>query len=146
MDKNKADNMIIDATNQVLGRVASFAAKKSLLGERIEIVNCEKSVITGTKENVLARYKAKVQRGDPFHGPYISRLPERIFKRTIRGMLPRRQEKGQLALKRILCYKGIPDHLKGKKHDGVKGADVSKMSNLRYVQLAEICRLIGGRG
>lgn len=136
--------MIIDGTNQILGRLASYAAKKSLLGEKIEIVNCENVIITGSKVNVLSKYNAKRQRGDPFHGPYFPKQPERIVRRTIRGMLPRRQEKGLNAFKRISCYKGVPENLKEQKFGAVKGADASKMSNLKYIKLGEICRLIGG--
>src|SRR3989338_6272197 len=98
--------MIIDATDHILGRMASFAAKKALLGEHINIVNCENVVITGRKVDILADYNAKRQRGDPFHGPYFPRQAERIVRRTIRGMLPRRQEKGLSAYKRIRCYRG----------------------------------------
>jgi large subunit ribosomal protein L13 len=137
--------MIIDATNQVLGMVASYAAKKSLLGEKVEIVNCEQAVVTGTKANIMARYRAKRERGDPFHGPYFPRHPDRLMRRTIRGMLPRRQEKGQLALKRVRCYNGVPEAMKDSKAGSVKGADVSKMSNLKYMKLGEICSLLGGK-
>ena len=45
--------MIIDATNIILGRLASFAAKHALLGETIEIINCENAVITGNKKRTL---------------------------------------------------------------------------------------------
>ncbi len=137
--------MIIDATNQVLGRVASFAAKKALLGEKIEIVNCTNAIITGTKTDILTKYKGKRSRGDPFHGPYFPRQAEKIMKRTIRGMLPRRQEKGQSALKLVVCYRGVPEVLNNKKFETIKGADVSKMSNLRYITLGEVCKLLGGR-
>ena len=38
--------MIIDATELIVGRFATVAAKKALLGERIDIINCEKAIIT----------------------------------------------------------------------------------------------------
>ena len=137
--------MIIDATNQVLGRVASFAAKKALLGEKIEIVNCENAVITGSRPNIMERYNAKRSRGDPFHGPYFPKQPNLLFRRTIRGMLPRRQEKGLDAYRRVICYKGVPENLKGKKFETVKGADISKMLNLKYMKVGDMCRLLGGK-
>lgn len=137
--------IILNAENQVLGRLAAYAAKQALLGEKIEIINSEKAVITGTKQNVLARYKAKRSRGDPFHGPYISRNPEALLRRTVRGMLPYKQAKGLAAYKRVHCYKGIPDVYNGKEMKIVKGADVSKMSNLKFMTLGEISKLLGGR-
>jgi len=137
--------IILDANNQVLGRLAAYAAKQALLGEKIEIVNSEKAVITGTKQNVLARYKAKRSRGDPFHGPFISRNPEALLRRTIRGMLPHKQVKGLAAYKRVHCHKGIPEVYNGKEFKTVKGTDVSKMSNLKFMTLGEVSKLLGGR-
>ena len=125
--------MIIDASNLVL------------LGEKIEIVNCEQAYITGTKANIMEKYKAKRDRGDPFHGPYFPRQSERIVKRTIRGMLPYRQEKGLNAFKRVMCYTGVPDHLQKVKHETVKGANIDKMSNLKRMTIGEIAKLLGGR-
>jgi len=45
--------MIIDATNLIAGRLATFVAKKALLGEEIEIVNSEKAVLTGKKSDLM---------------------------------------------------------------------------------------------
>ncbi len=137
--------MIIDATSQVLGREASLVAKKALLGEKIDVVNCEKAVITGTRKVVVTKYKQKTQRGDPFHGPYISRTPHMLFRRTIRGMLPHKQDKGLKAYKRVKCHVGVPEEFKTSKMETVKGADVSKMPHLRYITMGELSHLIGGR-
>ena len=49
--------MIIDATDLIMGRVAALSVKKALLGEDVVIINVEKAVISGTKENVIAKYK-----------------------------------------------------------------------------------------
>ena len=107
--------MIIDAENLVLGRAASFIAKKALLGEKIDIVNCEKAIVIGNKDDILRRYKQKYDRGIHTKGPFIIRSPEMLFKRTIRGMLPYKREIGKRAFKNIKCYIGVPDSLKDKK-------------------------------
>jgi large subunit ribosomal protein L13 len=137
--------MIIDATNMVLGRLASFVAKKALNGEKVEVVNCENVVVTGTKDVVLEKYKIKFARGDPFHGPYIGRSSHMVVRRTIRGMVPHKRERGLKAYKRVRCHIGVPEALKNEKTTDIKGANVSKMSNLKYVRLGEICKLLGGR-
>ena len=49
--------MIIDATDLVAGRLASSIAKKALLGETIDVVNCENLVLTGNK--IYGKYKHK---------------------------------------------------------------------------------------
>ncbi len=44
--------MIINADNLIIGRIASFAAKKALLGEKVVIVNSEEAVMTGKKKRL----------------------------------------------------------------------------------------------
>ena len=136
---------IIDASNLVLGRLASFAAKKTLLGENIKIVNCEKAVITGSKATVIAHYKRKRARGTWSGGPHFPKSPEMVVKRTIRGMLPYKRERGREAFGRVRCYAGIPEELAGKKLKTIKEADISKVPNIKYVALSEICRQLGAK-
>jgi len=103
------EKIVIDAANAPLGRVASFAAKKALLGNSVFIVNCNKSVISGRKRNVIDEYKiARIRGGSSLKGPNFPKNPERIMKRTVRGMLSYKEGRGSEAFKRILCYNDIP--------------------------------------
>ncbi len=114
-EKILLNEIVIDATQGVLGRIASFAAKKSLLGKNIFIVNCREALITGNKEMILQKYiNARRRGGSAQNGPYLNKNPERIMKRTIRGMLSYKQGRGLSAYKRILCYNTIPKELEGK--------------------------------
>ena len=45
--------VIIDASNLVLGRLASFAAKRALQGDEVIVFNAENAVISGTKANIV---------------------------------------------------------------------------------------------
>jgi large subunit ribosomal protein L13 len=137
--------MIIDASNLLLGRLAATAAKKALLGEKIDIVNCEKAVISGNKDQILQRFKQKRDMGIPLKGPYPPRMPDRMVRRTIRGMLPYKQEKGRSAFERVMCYIGIPEKFKDKKMETVKEADVEKMPNLKYVSIERISKFLGAK-
>ena len=112
---------VIDGTNAVLGRLASYAAKQALLGEELIIVNCEKVVITGNRQNILEDFRDKRTKiGSGQKGPKISRVPYMIVKRAIRGMLSHRKGRGKEALARIMCYEGIPEKYKDAKmiHSG----------------------------
>src|SRR3989338_8373478 len=103
------EKIVIDAANAPLGRVASFAAKKALLVNSVFIVNCNKSVISGRKRNVIDEYKiARIRGGSSLKGPNFPKNPERIMKRTVRGMLSYKEGRGSEAFKRILCYNDIP--------------------------------------
>lgn len=114
--------LYIDANDMVLGRLASTVAKKLLNGESVCVVNAERSVIMGRPESTLAEYKEKRARGDPYHGPFFPRTPERIFKRTVRGMLPYKTARGSEALKRLKVFISIPNELKGKEFMVIKNA------------------------
>lgn len=102
--------IVIDGESAVLGRLASYAAKQALQGIYIIIVNTEKVIITGNKQFLLREYgKRKEWIGSNQKGPRHTFSPEKIMKRTIRGMLPEhRWGRGREALKRIRCYDGVP--------------------------------------
>ena len=117
--------MIIDANNLILGRMATFVAKQALLGEEISIVNCEKAIMTGNKQQILAKYKKKMSMGKPQKGPFVLRRVDMFVKKTIRGMLPYKQEKGLKAYKRVKCYVGVPDEFKEKKLETIENANVT---------------------
>ena len=138
--------MIIDASDMILGRLATYAAKKALLGEKVDIVNCEKAVITGNKKSIFEKYEQRNERGPrPTKGPFIPKMPDRFVRRCIRGMLPYKQEKGRTAFKRVMCYIGIPDEFKDKKTEVIENCNVSKVPSLKYAYIGEICKLMKER-
>jgi len=138
--------MIINAEHEVIGRIATRAAKSALLGEKIDIVNCEKAVITGNKKSLILAYKKKLQRGDMLKGPHHERRPDKFVRKIIRGMLPYKQSKGKEAYKRIHCHIGIPDEFKEEKIKSIDIADVSKTHNLKYLTVGQICKQLGWKG
>lgn len=101
---------IIDGKNAVLGRLASYVAKQALKGEEIVILNCEQVIVTGNRTNIKKKFEDKRGRvGSSQKGPKHSRTPDKIVKRSIRGMLPdHRKGRGKVAFKKIKCYVGIP--------------------------------------
>lgn len=113
---------IIDGTNTILGRLASYVAKESLKGEEIAIVNCSEIIITGNRKRIEKEFHEKRSRvGSSQKGPKYPRQSERIVKRTIRGMLPNyREGRGREAWKRIKCYDKIPKELEEKKYETIK--------------------------
>ncbi len=137
--------MIIDASNLIVGRFATVAAKNALLGEKVDIINCEKAFMTGSRAEIVERYKKKRAMGIPSKGPFIPRMPDRFVRRVIRGMLPHRQAKGREAFKRIMCYIGVPDNFKDQEKETFEKANVKKVPNLKYMCIGDICRIMGGK-
>lgn len=132
------EEIIIDATNATLGRLASYAAKQALQGKKVIILNSEKAIITGRKKFIIKKYQTRRRRGGTaMKGPLISKLPEKIVKRTIRGMLNYKEGRGREAFKRILCFKGIPEKYKDKKM-----LKAGKEKHCIYVGLEEVSRKI----
>lgn len=136
--------IIVNADRMILGRLASYVAKKSLIGEQIIVVNCEKAVISGSKSVVIRRYNEKFERGAPLKGPYYPRMPDRLVRRAIRDMLPYKFERGRKAFERIKCYISVPEEYKNRKMEKVDGADIAKTKSLKYVEVGEISRLCRG--
>lgn len=102
--------MIIDGSNQVLGRLASNVASKLLDGENVKVINANDIVITGKPDKIIADYIEKKEASDPHHGPYHPSRPDKIFLRSVKGMLPMKKSKGEKALKRITVLSGNPDN------------------------------------
>lgn len=127
--------IIIDGKNTVLGRLASYAAKKSLKGEEVIILNCENVLISGNRKNIEKEFLEKKGRiGSGQRGPKYSKSSEKIVKRTIRGMLPdHREGRGREAFKRIKCYPKIPkEYLESQKisldtGDKIKSIEVQEV-------------------
>lgn len=135
--------MIIDATDMILGRLASLTAVKLLNGEEVIIINAENAVVSGKKEVVLKRYKFKRDVGDLIKGPFVSRMPEKLVKRTVRGMLPYKKESGKKAYKKLKVYRGHPKRIgKAEKIDGI---DKKNLKEQKYITVHELCKWLGAK-
>ena len=137
--------MIINAENQILGRIATFAAKQALLGKKVDIINVEKAVMTGDPVKIVAKIKQNRDRGEPTHGPFVSRMPDRLVRRMIRGMLPWKKPRGRDAFRRVLCHIGTPSQFAKETPVQVDGASIDKVPNLKYIRVAEISKSLGAK-
>ncbi|MDP3966086.1 MAG: 50S ribosomal protein L13 [archaeon] len=108
---------VIDGAGATLGRLASYAAKESLKGEEISIINCENVIITGNFESIKRDFEEQRGRvGSGQKGPKHHATSEKIVKRTIRGMLPdARMGRGKIAFQKIRCYSKVPKELESSK-------------------------------
>jgi len=107
------NQLVIDAKGAILGRLASYIAKQSLLGKKIIVVNCEEAIITGKPKSIILEYRdIRSKGGSSLHGPFFPKNPERILKRTVRGMLSYKQGRGKDAFKRIKCFNKTPEEYK----------------------------------
>ena len=119
----KRDWVVIDATDVVLGRLASHAAsilrgknKATFtphmdMGDFVIIINAEKVALTGAK---LAQKKAYRHSGYPgglratTYSELLEKNPERAVEKAIRGMLPK-TALGRDQFRKLKVYSG-PEH------------------------------------
>lgn len=132
--------IVIDASNAVLGRLASYVAKQSLLGNKVVVVNCNGAVITGRRAGIINDYtEARTRGGSSQKGPNFPKEAFRIVKRTVRGMLSYKQGRGNDALKRVICYNDIPKEFESdKKTIAEISATEKRVKSLKLEELSKI--------
>jgi large subunit ribosomal protein L13 len=132
-------DVIVDARDCILGRVASHVAQRALDGESIAVVNAERAVITGREEQILEKFEKRRDVGSD-RGPAYPKQPDRIFKRSIRGMVPHKKPRGVEALSNVRVYLGNPYDEDGEILDGTS---LDRLSNIKFVSLGEISDYLG---
>ncbi|MEM4035084.1 MAG: 50S ribosomal protein L13 [Fervidicoccaceae archaeon] len=141
--------LVIDAENQILGRLASRVAKLLLEGRKIVIVNAEKALLSGEPRTVIEGYKkifeVQTYRNPERQGIRRERSPERIVKSAVRGMLPVDKHKGRAALKNLMVYAGVPSEFAEAIKIKFPEADASKL-RCKSVSVGELARQLGWRG
>ncbi|MBX8631715.1 MAG: 50S ribosomal protein L13 [Thermoplasmata archaeon] len=133
--------IVVDADGAVLGRLSSSIAKRLLNGEEITVINAEKALVSGSAERSYQEYFSAYQRGKAIKGPYYPRMPDGIFRRTVRGMLPMKTARGKSAYRRLKVYTGVPKQIGDIKPELQKAPQRGK----RYTRLGEISELLGAR-
>lgn len=129
---------VVDARDCILGRVASQVAERALDGERIAVVNAEETVITGSNDDVMDIFETRAEVGSD-SGPYYPKRPDRIMKRSIRGMLPYKRPRGREAFEGVRVYVGNPFE----ESEVLADTSLDRLSNIKFVQLGEVSKNLG---
>jgi len=135
---------VIDAEGLVLGRLCSHVAKRLRNGEDIVILNAEKAVVSGRREQLIEFYAHRRTRGGSqtkAKGPFYPRRSDMILRRTVRGMVEYKKPSGKAAYKRLRVYMGVPKEFKEAKAETVESA--KKPGLAQYVLLGEISERLG---
>lgn len=138
----KTTGTIIDASGCALGRLASVAAKRLLLGEKIEVINSEKAIVTG---EALEFYREKASRGSRDWGPFFPLQSNLILRRTVRGMLPFKNTRGREALKRLRVHIGVPAELADSKPEVIEFTKPKSRIH-EHILLGKLSLMLGGKG
>jgi large subunit ribosomal protein L13 len=133
---------VIDADGLILGRLASGIAKRLLQGEEITVVNAEKAILSGKKTSKVLEAKKFLEVGHVRMGPFHYRRPDRIVRKTVRGMLPHRQPKGKQAFRRLRVFIGVPDQLRQAEKEMIAEAQSKKLT-CPYFTVGDFARELG---
>jgi large subunit ribosomal protein L13 len=132
-------DVVVDARDCILGRVASQVAELALDGQSVAIVNAEQSVITGREDAVMEKFKERRRHGSD-RGPMYPKRPDRIFKRSIRGMVPYKKPRGREALENVRVYVGNPNDQDAEVLDDTS---LDRLSNIKFVSLGDVSETLG---
>lgn len=136
--------VVIDGKDLILGRLGSNISKRLLMGENIKIVNCKDVVILGRKKFLVERFKEKIFKNKVVkQGPYYSRSPADIVKRSFRNMLPYKSQRGAEAFKRLKCYNSVPSILANAEKTVVESAVMDANSVFYYTKVGDLCTSLG---
>ena len=136
-------DVVVDARDCIMGRVASNVAQRALDGERVAVVNAERAVITGAKEDVFGTYETRTKLGSD-RGPYYPKRPDAIFKRSIRGMVPHKKTRGREALEGVRVYVGNPfADDDDREAEILPDTSLDRLSSIRFVTLGEVSEYLG---
>jgi large subunit ribosomal protein L13 len=141
--------LYVDASGQILGRLASIVAKKLLEGYNVYVFNVEKAVLSGERLRVIEGYKlllkVKTHLNPEKSGIRRPRSPINIFKRAVRGMLPMDKPRGRMAYKRLRVFIGVPPEFAGVQLIQFPEAAVTRLKG-KYITVAEVAKALGWKG
>ena len=122
-DTRERNWLVVDATGQTLGRLATQVAD-ALRGKRkpeytphcdvgdfVIVVNAEKVAVTGRKRELKRYYRHSGYPGglrSRTLAEMLERRPEEVIRRAVKGMLPR-SRLGRAQLRKLKVYAG-PEH------------------------------------
>jgi len=138
--------VIVDADGVILGRLSTYISKALQEGYRVYVINAEKAVLSGERQRVIEGYKVwlriRTLRNPQKRSPKRPRSPITLFKRAVKGMLPKNFKKGYDALTNLKVYVGVPPELQGKKVVKLESVSKSRLGR-EYITLGEVAKALG---
>ncbi|MFW5903038.1 MAG: uL13 family ribosomal protein [archaeon] len=133
---------VINGKGKPLGRIASKAAEEAQKGKEVRIINAEKAIVVGKKQNIIQKYRDKFNLrdlGNPRKSPKtISRRPDLFVKRVTEKMLPMGKRRGKKAKKRIKAHLGEPEGIKKESDDKLE-----IKTDRQHITIKKLCEELG---
>jgi len=142
------NEILVDATGCIAGRMCSHVSKLLLKGNRVTIVNSEKAMLSGNRYKTIDLYKEFLEINsvtNPIHGPFHPRRPDTILTKMVRGMVPKTKTSGIEAFRRLRVYIGIPDQFMNKKAESFEDSKITRPP-AKYISVGDVAKQIGWKG
>jgi large subunit ribosomal protein L13 len=142
------NEILVDATGCIAGRMCSHVSKLLLKGNRVTIVNSEKAMLSGNRYKTIDLYKEFLEINsvtNPIHGPFHPRRPDTMLTKMVRGMVPKTKTSGIEAFKRLRVYIGIPDQFMNKKAESMEDSKITRPP-AKYISVGDVAKQIGWKG
>ena len=138
--------MIINAEGLVAGRLASKVAKMAINGEAVTIINAEKVILVGSKTAVMPKFQQRVEaavKSNPHYGPKYDRLPSKMLRRMIKGMLPNKSRTNERMIKLVTVYNTVPASIDIKNSETIEEIKCNERNE--YMYLGDVAKALGGK-
>ncbi|MDD2531182.1 MAG: 50S ribosomal protein L13 [Candidatus ainarchaeum sp.] len=138
--------MIVDAKDNVAGRLASKVAKAIINGERVTVINSQDLVIVGNKKSILEKFTTRVDgavKSNPHYGPKYDRIPSKIFRRMVRNMLPTKKRAKERIIKQLRVFNTTAKGIDSK--EAIIFEEIKFNHRNNYIKLKDVALLLGGR-
>lgn len=130
--------MDINGEDHVLGRLATHVVGELKDGESVTVYNADRVIVKGNPDDIVEKYRNKYESGSKGHGPKYPKAPDRIVRRTVKGMLPSTAE-GDEMLRRLDVRRSPPE-------DGAQQVDEAKVQGLQesnFMRMKDISDNLG---
>lgn len=143
----KDREIVVDAENALLGRLASSVAKLLIMGFRVHVVNVEKALVSGDRKMVIESYKLLL-RVKTHRNPYKQsikrpRNPIAIFKSSVKRMLPKHGWRRITLIKNLKAHIGVPSEYGGRELIRIVDTHTEYTGRRDTVSLSEIAKALG---
>ena len=142
------NEILVDATGCIAGRMCSHVSKLLLKGNRVTIVNSEKAMLSGNRYKTIDLYKEFLEINsvtNPIHGPFHPRRPDTMLTKMVRGMVPKTKTSGIEAFRRLRVYIGIPNQFMNKKTESFEDSKITRPP-AKYISVGDVAKQIGWKG
>ena len=139
------NTIIINAEGLVAGRLASKIAKEVIKGENVIVFNASKAIIVGKESAIMPKYSQRVNArvlSNPLYGPKYHRIPSKMLRRMVKGMLPNKSRTAERLIKQLEIFNDTPKEIDVSK--AITYSETKCNDKHEFMYLEDLAKKLGG--